>query len=224
MKKFTNIEERKELMEINPKINVLVEKLISLNLSVSYSGDSNNIIGKDIKIDGVDKLVEKLEHIKEHYVLGGMDQLTEEISKSSLRNNQEAINSQIEILQESKHDTIIYSPEDIFSSDDYKKSEKMFVLESMNSIPMDYLHKINTVEATNYFNSGNKVTIIYEGIDKGWNVSFNSSVDYGTLTDDEKTKYDYFVKENNDFIADFISATSDLIGGKNLKLDTKLVG
>jgi len=223
MKKFTNIEESKELKKINPKINKLVEKLVSLNLSVSYSGDSDDIINKDIKISGVGALVEKLNLVVEKNVLSGTEKLSEQLKYSSISNDQEGLNKQIDMLRESKHDSIIYSPEDIFDSNDYKKSNKLFVLESMNSIPMDYLGKVNTVEATDYFSSGNKVSIIYEGLDKGWNVSFNSSPDYGTLTDDEATKYNYFVRENAEFIADFVSATTDLIGSKNLGLDNKLI-
>ena len=223
MKKFTNLEEIEELKQVNPKINKLVEKLVSLNLSVSYSGDANDIIGKETNINGIDELVEKLELLIEWNNLDGMGKLAEQLKYSPIKNDHTAINKQIEMLRESKHDTFIFSPEDIFDSNDYKKSNKLFVLETMKSIPLDYLHKLNKMEVYNYFSSGNKVSIIYEGIDKGWNVSFNSSEVYGTLTDDEKTKYDYFIRENKDFIADFVEATSDLIGTKNLKLENRLI-
>jgi len=223
MKKFTNIEEIRELKEVNPKINKLVEKLVSLNLSVSYSGDANDIIGKNIKIDGVNKLVENLELLIESNNSEGVNKLSEQLKYSTIINNQEAINNQIEMLKESKHDTIIFSPEDIFESSDYTKSNKLFVFESMNSIPLDFLHKVNKRETTDYFSDGNKLSIIYEGVDKGWILSFQSSDSYGTLTDDSKTRYDYFVRENADFIADFVSATSEFIGSKNLKIENKLL-
>lgn len=223
MKKFTNLDEIKELNEINPKINKLVEKLVSLNLSVSYHGPSDDILGKDVNINGVEKLIEKLETIKENEVSSNLSNLADQLKYSSITNNQDAINKQIDILHESKHDTIIYSPEDIFDTNDYTKSNKLFVIESLNSIPHDYLSKINKLDASHYFENGNTVSIVYEGVDKGWNMSFNSSNDYGTLTDENSTKYNYFIKENNIFIGDFVSATSELIGAKNLKLENRLI-
>jgi len=223
MKKFTNIEKIEELKEINPKINKLVEKLAALNLSVSYSGDSNDIIGKNINIYGVDKLVESLNNIIKKSNDGTTVKLTETLKYSSMINNHEMINNEISRLNEQKHADIIYSPEDIFESNDYKKSEKLFILESLNTIPVDYLAKLNNIESQDYFSNGNKVSIIYEGINKGWNVSFISNNNYGVATDDESDKYGKFIKENADFIADFISATSNLIGAKNLKLENKLI-
>jgi len=223
MQKFSNMEEKEQLKLVNPKINKLVEKLISLNLSVSYSGDSNDIIGKNIKIDGIDNLVEKLESLKEWTIVDGMNKLTEKLKYSGIINDQETINKEIELLKESKHDSIIFSPEDIFEASDYKKSNKMFVFESMKSIPIDYMSRINLLETDDYFSKGNKITIIYEGINKGWNVAFNSNDTYGTSVDDEETKYDYFVKENSEFIADFVAATTELIGAKKLTLEKRLI-
>jgi len=223
MKKFTNLEKIEELKEVKPKINKLIEKMISLNLSVSYSGDANEIIGKTTKIDGVEKLVEKINNLIQKNNLKNASVLKEQLNYSTIKNNHESINKQIEMLKESKHDTIIYSPEDIFSANDYKKSNKLFVLESMKSIPLDYLSKVNKREVSDYFSSGNKIEIIYEGLDKGWSLSFKSSDKYGTNTDAESVKYGYFIKENADFIADFVSATSELIGSKNLKIENKLL-
>ena len=223
MKKFTNIEKLEELKEINPKTNKLVEKLTSLNLSVSYSGYSDDIVGKDIKIDGVDKLVESLNNIIEKSNKDTTIKLTETLKYSSIRNNHKQINHEIKLLNEKKHDDIVYSPEDIFDSNDYMKSEKVFILESLNTIPVDYLAKLNNIETQNYFSNNNKVNIIYEGINKGWNVSFISNDFYGVASDDKNDKYNKFIKENADFIADFISATTSLIGANNLKLENKLI-
>ena len=223
MKKFTNLEKIEELKEVNPKINKLVEKLVSLNLSVSYSGDSNDIIGKNVKINGVNKLVEDLETFIEKKNNETRQTITENLKYSIDKNNQTELLNKIELLKETKHDNIIWSPEDIFDVNDYTKTNKQFILETMNSIPLDFLHKVNKREVSDYFSNGNKITIIYEGLDKGWYVSFNNSNKYGTSTDDNMTKYNYFVKENSEFIADFIAATSELIGSKNLKLDNKLV-
>ena len=224
MKKFTNLEKIEELKTVNPKITKLVEKLVSLNLSVSYSGDENDIIGKDIKIDGIDKLIENLELTIDWNNVQTFSKIVENVKYNPLiKSNQVELNEKINQLKELKHDSIIYSPEDIFESSDYTKSNKLFVLESMKSIPMDFLHKVNKREVSSYFEKGNKIEIIYEGVDKGWNLSFKKSDDYGTMTDAENVKYDFFIKENADFIADFVSATSLLIGSKNLKLETKLI-
>jgi hypothetical protein len=223
MKKFTNIEKIEKLKEIKPKLNKLVEKLAALNLSVSYSGNSNDIIGKNINIDGVDKLVESLNNVIKKSNDGTYVKLTETLKYSSIINNHEMLNNEISRLNEQKHADIIYSPEDIFESNDYKKSEKLFILESLNTIPVDYLAKLNNVESQDYFSNGNKVSIIYEGINKGWKVSFINNDKYGISADDKNEKYNKFIKENAEFIADFISATSNLIGAKNLKLENKLI-
>jgi len=222
MKKFTNLEKIEELKEINPSINKLVEKLISTNLTVSYNGNSDDIIGKDIKIEGSEKLVESLNKIIDEEVNNNNIKLLEKLKYSPIRNNQLELNKQIELLEKSKFDDIVYSPEDIFDESDYKKSNKLFILESMNNIPFDFLHRLNKREILDYFSNGNKVSIIYEGLNKGWTLSFVDGNDYGTSIDDENVKYQYFIRENAEFIADFIAATSTLIGTKNLRFDKKL--
>jgi len=224
MKKFTNIEETKKIEKITPKNNALVEKLVSLNLSVSYSGNSDDIVGKDIKVNGSNKLVESLNTlIKENNDLSDK-KLSERLKYSTVYVDQVEKNIKIEQLKESRYNSIIFSPEDIFSANDLIKENKIFTLNSMTSIPLDYLSKVNTIEATDYFSNGNKVSIIYEGLDKGWTLSFLSANTYGGSTDDDYSKYQIFMTENKDFISDFVSATAQLVGSKNLKLDEKLLG
>jgi len=223
MKKFSNINEINDIEKtINPKINKLVEKLVSLNVFVSYNGNSDDILNKKTKINGVEELSEKLYKLIEEEISTEKGIILEKIKYSNIKNNQQEINKEIQLLNETKYDDIIFSPEDIFSNEDYTKDNKSFVFESLNSIPNDYLSKINRREANDYFSNGNKLSIIYEGIDKGWILSFISSNKYGISTDDDNTKYKEFIKENNDFIADFISASTSLIGTKNIKFDNKL--
>jgi len=223
MKKFTNIEKIEKIKEIKPKLDKLIEKLISINLSVSYSGNSNDIINKNIKIKGINKFIESFNNIIERSKKETIIKLNETIKYIPIINNHKKINDEIKILKENKHTDIIYSPEDIFDSSDYKKTEKLFILESLNYIPIDYLKTLNDIEIHNYFSNGNKISIIYEGINNGWHISFINNNNYGISIDDEQDKYKTFIKENSDFIADFIAATTNIIGAKNIKLENRLI-
>ena len=221
MTKFTSIEQINDFKEVKPSLNKLIEKLISLNLSVS--GDMKNI-NKKYEITGISQFVEKFNSIIEKHKKIEERILLEKLKYSNMINDQKEINNLIETLNESKHKDIIYSPEDIFETSDYEKiNNNTFILKSLNNIPTYFMGKINNREANDFFSKGNNISIRYNGINEGWSLSFVDKYNYGTSIDDNNTKYKYFINENSEFVGDFIDAVKTLIGAENLKLEKKLL-
>lgn len=220
MKKFSNLDNKSKHIEINkPKISKMVEKLIKKTLTVAYSGNSDEILDKKLSIDGIEKFVEKLTLLIDTNKENIKKLTIESLKYQNIKHDQISINQRIDFLKEQINDTIILSPEDIFSEDDYTIENKNIILKSLNNIPIDYLNHVNIMESERYFKDN---TVLIRESNKGWSLSFINSDKYGIVIDTENDKYAKFIKENSKFIADFILATTNLIGNKNLLLDKKL--
>jgi len=224
MKKFSNIEEKKILTEQKPKINRLVETLIKENLQVTYDGDVDEAISKKLTIEGSDTLVEKLSKIIEDNKTITETTLTESLKyKFGSQFDQTTLNKLIESSISNIYLNIVPAPHDIFSSEDYELNEDTITLKTLNNIPSDYMDFVNYQNASKYFESGNNVKLRYVGPNEGWELYFNDNGNFGTTIDSKSDKYKKFLTENKEFVADFLKATTQLIGTQNVVLDKFLV-
>ena len=223
MKKFSNIEEKqKVLKEQKPKMNKLVDYMIRENLQVTYNGDLDEAINKKFTIDGSDELVEKLQSVIEKYKMSMELTLTESLKyKYGNQFDQKSINKEIK-ESSNIYLNIIPLPHDIFSNEDYEQiHEDTIVLKSLNNIPTDYMDYVNYSHASKYFENGNNVKMRYTN--EGWELNFENSDNYGTSIDSNTDKFKKFIGENKEFVADFLRATSELIGSQNLLLNKNLI-
>jgi len=224
MKKFSNINEKeKVLKEQKQKINKLVEHLVKENLQVTYNGDVDEAITKKFTIDGSDNLTEKLEQIIEKHKFEIEEKLNETLKyKYGSQFDQKNINKEIKLLEDSLYLNVTPFPQDVFSQEDYDQiHENTIVLRSLNNIPTDYMDYVNFNNAQKYFESGNNVKMRYSN--GSWELNFEDNGQYGTTIDAKEDKYKKFLSENKEFVADFLRATSDLVGTQNLLLNKFLV-
>lgn len=229
MKKFSNIDEKTNILkEQKSKINKLVDILIRENLHVSYDGDLGNDITKKFTIEGSDNLVNKLNDLIERHVTESNDVLIESIKyKYGNQLDQIGINKEIKLLENYLHIDIIPSPYDIFSLEDAMNesmSDDMLVLKSLNNIPTDYMDYVNLQESKKFFENGNTIRLRYAGPMNGWELNFECNYNnYGTSIESKDDKYKHFLIENKQFIANFLEATSTLIGASFLSLNKSFV-
>jgi len=224
MKKFSNINKKEEVLkEQKPKINKLVEHLVKENLQVTYNGDVEEAITKKFSIVGSDDLAEKLEEIIENHKNSNGQELTESLKyKYGSQLDQKNINKDIKLLEDSIYLNVTPFPQDVFSNEDYDQiHEDTIVLRSLNNIPTDYMDYVNYSNAKKYFESGNNIKMRYNS--GSWELNFENNGQYGTTIDSKEDKYKKFITENRDFVADFLRATSDLVGTQNLLLNKFLV-
>jgi len=222
MKKFSNIEEKKVLVEQKPKINRLVDHLIKENLQVTYNGDVDEAITKKLTIDGSDELVEKLNQIVENHKTSTEKSVTENLKyKYGSQFDQKTINKEINESISNIYLNITPFPQDIFSPEDYELNEDVVILRSLNNIPSDYMDYVNYNNAIKYFENGNSVTMRYSG--GSWELNFKDNGKYGSTIESKGDKYKKFLTENNNFVADFLRATSELVGTQNLLLNKTLI-
>lgn len=222
MKRFSNIVEKAKIQsEQKPKLNNLVDYLVKENLQVSYTGDVDDIVTNKFTIDGTDDLVEKLNAYIDTCKQKTENNILENIKYTQAQYiEQSVINEQIKLETAKIYPDMIPFPHDIFSSDDYDKiQENTIKLKSLKNIPTSYMDFINIDFANKYFKSGNQIKLKYSN---GWELVFESTDNYGTPIDDINVKYKLFLTENKDFVADFLTATTDLIGRKNVKIEKRL--
>jgi len=223
MKKFSNIDEKKAVLaEQKPKINKLVDHLIKENIQVTYSGDVDEALTKKLTVEGSDKLVEKLNIIIENYKTATELTVKENLKyKYGNQLDQKSINQEIKESVSNIYVNVTPFPQDIFSSEDYELNEDTITLRSLNNMPSDYMDYINYTSASKYFESGNNVRMRYSN--GSWELYFENNGQYGTTIDSKEDKYKKFISENKEFVADFLRATSELVGTQNLLLDKFLV-
>jgi len=222
MKRFSNIEEKAKIIsEQKPKLNNLVEYLVKENLQVSFTGDVDDVVTNKFTIDGTDELVEKINTYIEKCKIETEKLVLENIKYTQAQYFYESvINDQIKFETSKIYPDMIPFPHDIFSSVDYDKlQENTIVLKSLSNIPTSYMDHVNYDFANKYFESGNNIILKYSN---GWELIFESNGNYGTPIDDTDVKYKLFLHENKDFVADFLTATTELIGTKNIKIEKRL--
>lgn len=221
MKKFSNQEIKKEIKIISPKIDKIIDILINENINIQYNGDEKEIDNKNLSIDGIEILKEKLNEFIDVEVEKAKTQLNESIKYNFNYVDQNLMNEKIKLLEDTIYNNVIPTPEDIFSYEDYELGQDDIKLTTLNNMPNNYLDFINNENAYKYFNEGNSIKIRFQD---GWNLYFEPNYkEFGTNIDDKNTKYKKFVESNNDFIGDFLKATSNLIGADNLMIDSLLI-
>jgi hypothetical protein len=90
-------------------------------------------------------------------------------------------------------------------------------------MPSNYMDYINYQNAVKYFESGNLIKMRYAGPGIGWELFFENKGNYGTTIEGKEDKYKKFLNENKDFVADYLSATKELIGAQNMLLDKNFI-
>lgn len=222
MKKFSNIEEKQKVsQEQKPKLNKLVDYLIKENLQVVYNGDVDEAISKKLTIDGSDIFVENLKSLIENNKTKTEKNILENLKYKYGQYDQKMINEEIKLESSKLHDIINPLPQDIFYNDDYTISENILTLKSLNNIPTDYMDHINLDNSNKYFENGNTINVKYS--DNKWNIIFEKNNIYGTSVDSDTEKTKLFLYENKEFISDFLKATTELVGTKNLLLDKNFI-
>lgn len=226
MKKFSNQDiERKTTTKLTKAIN----RLIKEKVHISYNGDIDTLVGKKLTIEGLDTLEEKMRVLIQNYKKEEETILLERLKyRYGSYIDQNEINQQLEYLKEwqgSNVEADLLRPEDIFSAEDYDKiTDDTILIKSLNNFPLDYMDYLNRNSVDKYFENGNTVKIMHIHANDGWSINFEPEFSkYGTDIDSDSAKYSNFLKENKEFISDFIDATVSLIGAQNLKLNQKLI-
>ena len=218
MKKFSNQEKQEEIaIEKFPIIDLVNEKL-----TVSYNGELENILEKNISIDGLKEFNDSVELLSETIVVEEMETFTNQLKITygqyidSVR-----INRDIEILESQKHIFVkVLSPNKVFEKSSYTvNSDGLYNINNLNKIPNEYLEFINEKESNSFFEAGNTIDINYSDI---WSLRFNVNIEkYGTKTLLQET-YKTFIKNNKDFIVGFIKGTTK-VSNNNIFIDKEII-
>jgi len=209
MKKFSNIVEN----------NKKEEKIITIDKIVSNLIDENIIIKGEDNLNGKENLIEKFKNLINENIKNKNLALNE--SKKYLTNIEHVkINEKISLLSTKIEElNVVPTVYDIFSSSDFSKNENSYVFEKLNSIPSEkYNLYLNDNEINNYFDNGHKLIITENN---GWKLEFEPNYDkyYG----DKDDNYKKFIFENKNFISNFIKSSIELIGNKNIIIDSRIL-
>jgi hypothetical protein len=219
MKKFSNQNIKEELLKTQlPKLNQTILNAIEDNIMLSSNNENMN----NVEILGKDELVEKIinfieEKRKEKKIILQETLKYKYVNNINLPEINEHINNLSKLCVE-----VTPAPEDIFNREDYIKENDSIILEKINNIPLSYIDFINNQNAKDYINEGNKIKI--EKLKNGWGLQFIPNIiNYGTELDNYMARYEKFIKENKDFISDFIDASVQIVGKDKIKLENKLI-
>ena len=210
MRKFTSTTNTVLKEKRQPLLNKALNNLIAEHISIK---------GEDT-LEGKDKLIQDFQAFLTQEKESTKTRVLENVKFKSFQNlNFFDINNRIDTLSESVEQLeIIPSVEDIFAAEDFTKTNENFTFGKLTQIPAesfgDYLNENAVVS---YFEDGHQV-IIKE--DKGWDIFFEPNLNKYFGSNDEK--WNFFKLENNNFIADFIKSASELIGVKNLRIDSRI--
>lgn len=223
MKKFSNIEQKETIIkQQKTKYDKVVEKLVSEKLQPVYNGNLEEILNKNITVEGVDIFIEGLVKIIEEQKDELKNKLFHNLKyKYGQYLDQKSLNEEIKITLKNLHDGIIVEPSDVFCNEDYNIVGEKLILNSMSNIPVDFMDYVTETQINKYFTNGNSIIISNSG---NWNIIFENSNNYGTIVNDNRDKYKLFISENKEFIADFLNGVSNLIGNKNILLEKRFVG
>jgi hypothetical protein len=212
MKKFSSTEE-KEKKVYEPTFNKTIKRLIKDCLSIK-SNDENMILG-NAKIEGEEQLISSIIELinsekKDSFEMVNETATLQSIHYVDLMKFDNVISNLKEQLSEIEMSP---SPEDIFCSEDYVlDKEGNIVLKSLNNVPQDYFSDvIKSEQANKYFENGNTVTVNQTEDGKQWNIKF----------DFNKNNYldkDEFLKEEKEFITDFLESAQRLVGPNKINL------
>lgn len=209
MKRFSNLTQIEKIEKTKkPIIEKSIEKILKETLTVNIKGEE--FVGKNITISGQENFISEMENLIEESKLNL-------ITESFNMFDQVLLNTTLEKLYE-MYDAIslVPNPEDIFSSEDYEIKNDTMILTSLENMPEDFLNFVNKDLAGHYFDVGNTIRITYTD-DNTWRLFFIPQLA------EYNNDYLFFIKDNKEFISDFIKSVQNLIGSKNLILDRKLL-
>jgi hypothetical protein len=220
MKKFSSISQKDKIGEQPSTLQKTIEKLIKECILVKIENEPN--LNLDYSLQGKEELLES--------VITFIENTKKKVSEITLEKNKQLnahyinlfeLNQHISCLQkELEKYEVIPSPEDIFASEDYQIIGESMVLENISKIPLDhYVDYLKDDNIHNFFEK-HKIKIKDLGSEKGWEILFDPNLeDYiGTMTE----KWRSFVLENRDFIADFLKATTNLVGVEKTLIDNRI--
>ena len=211
MRKFTSTTNTILREKKQPLLNKALSNLISENISIK---------GEDT-LEGKDKLIQNFQSFLTQERETNKTRVLENIKSKSFQNiNFFDINNRIDLLSESVEQMeIIPSVEDIFAAEDFSKTNENFTFGKLTQIPSEKFSEYMNENAINsYFEDGNQI-IIKEN--NGWEIYFEPNLNRYIGSNNEK--WNSFILENKNFIADFIKSSSELIGPKNLRIDSRII-
>ena len=211
MRKFTSTTNTVLKEKRQPLLNKELSNMIDENISIK---------GEDI-LEGKDKLIQDFQSFLTQEKEFTKIKVLENVKSRSFQNiNFFDINNRIESLTESVEQLeVIPSVEDIFAAEDFTKANEGYLFSKLTQIPADsFGDYMNENAIISYFEDGNQI-IIKEN--KGWELYFEPNFNKYIGTTNEKWRS--FTFENKNFISDFIKSTTDLIGIKNMKIDSRII-
>jgi hypothetical protein len=210
MKKFTNLSNIEEVkISKNIDVKTQIKNFISENIHFEYEKDPENEsfeLNENAMVDMVMDYINEMTEVNKNNILNMLE-------NKSLTERVVLIQELIKVAEnELKQDNNIIRPSELFTSDDYLINEGFIQLNSLTKLPKEnFSEYLSSNDISNYFENKNSIKI-----DNNWLITFEYN----------KEKYlDYkeFVKENKEFIKDFITSLSQTIDAKNLKLDKNLI-
>jgi len=194
------------------KVEKQIKKLIKEKLSILIDGQepilSFNLNENNFTSDILQLIEEKKE-----------EQKNETLSQLRLLpyNDQTLLEQIYETAKWEMGEDVLPSPEDIFSSEDYEVIENGIELRSLENIPEDFADYISSEDAKYFFDDQRgTVVIFFDG--NFWSIDFDIYGDAYMYSNKED-----YIKENSEFIADFLSACINLLGKDHIKFDKMLL-
>jgi len=214
MKKFSNYDKKEEYTKKYPsQLRKTIGRLIEEKIVIQYDNEPSNLTLK-----GKEELIDKIEnYIKEH-TKNTSDLLLESTIHSSIHMySLPVLNNMVNTLYDELDSlNMIPEPKEVFSYEDYVIKESTIQLNDLKNIPEDYfLEYLSEKDIKNFFVSESKILITK--LDEGWNVNYLPSTEY--INEDKQIDYKLFVKENNDFLADFSRSCESLVGKGKIRIE-----
>ena len=210
MRKFTSTTNTVLKEKRQPLLNKALNNLINEHISIK---------GEDT-LEGKDKLTQDFQDFLKQEKETTKTRVLENVKSKSFQNiNFFDINNRIDTLSESVEELeVIPSVEDIFAAEDFSKTDKGYSFSKMTQIPAEsFGDYMNENAIVSYFEDGNQIIIKEE---KGWEIYFEPNLNQYIGSTNEKWRS--FILENKNFITDFIKSASELIGVKNLRVDSRI--
>ena len=218
MKKFSNLDKKEKYTKKYPsQLRKTLGRLIEENIIFQYQKEPS-----DLNVDK-EKLINNLEnYIKEH--LNEQSELLLETSKHNSIHiySLPVLNTMVDNLYDELDSlNILPEPKEVFNEDDFIIKEESIQLNNLKNIPEDnFLDNLSERDIIDYFSNENKVII--DKLDKVWRINFKPSKKYMfESTGISKNELDYkrFIKENKNFISDFVKSCQMTVGKNKLQIE-----
>ena len=214
MKKFSNYGKKEEYIKKYPsQLRKTINRLIEESIVIQYNDEPSNLT-----LEGKEELVNNIEnYIKEHTQTSNELLLESTIHSSTHIYSLPVLNNMINTLYDELGSlNLIPDPKEVFNHEDYIVKESIIQLNDLKNVPEDYfLENLSEKDIKNFFLTENKILI--SQLDKGWSINYSPSSEY--LNEDKQIDYVQFVKENNDFLADFSRSCESLVGKGKIRIE-----